>query len=143
VTPTQVQLPASPAARPAAGAPGVLHIVVRDLIEPTRAVAQAEIHVRPATAAPSESIWTGPYLTSDAGGQISRDALTPGIYEVAVRRVGYSAFVTRVAVRAACTTWLELYAVGQGCDLGACPPLPEPRATATTCAPATSRTLKL
>ena len=111
-------------------APLVLHVVVRDLIEPGRPIEGAEVSVRRAGMAPP---WSVRGRLTGADGRVESDTLTAGDYDVAIRRVGYAALITRVRIRANCPTWLELYLTSVSCDIGDCPALPPPRATITTC----------
>lgn len=116
-----------------------LHVIVRNLIAPGRAVEAADVRVRNASAAATAPVWAGPYLTTDAAGHVRRDSLRLATYDVAVRALGFSAFVTRVRISPGCDAWMELYLVPQFCDIGDCPPAPKPRATVTRCAPERKR----
>src|SRR5690242_10659729 len=93
VTPAEVVVPAM-AGSDTAPTLVSLHVIVRNLIAPGRAVEAADVRVRNASAAATAPVWAGPYLTTDAAGHVRRDSLRLATYDVAVRALGFSAFVT-------------------------------------------------
>ena len=108
-----------------------LVVVVRRVDRPDTPVEGAQVRMAAADAPAASLAAMRDSLAPQ--GRVSFIDLTPGDYDVLVRRVGMGAAHVRIVLPAGCSSTLEVYLVAIACDIGWCPPSPTPRVTFTTC----------
>jgi hypothetical protein len=106
---------------------GEVRVIVRDVWSPNQSILGADVQLD----GPAMLLHGRP----DTSGFARFAALTPGYYKVRVRAIGYVTYLQEFNIAPGCATWIEVYLTINPCDIGACPPIAQPRATVTTCAP--------
>ena len=117
--------------------PGSLTVIVRESGRPERVLWGAEVVLTAPGGTVRQDFQDAPYRARTASDGIARlDSLPAGAYVLRARLVGFAAHSVALEVQAGCPQRAEVYLMLTPTCLFSCPQIP-PRATITTCRPAT------